>query len=144
MYCKGENMLKRLILFTMILLLSMPAMGMNMRRDDYYYTPPPRLVAPTSETVDLSGKKELEFRWSPHEGRRGTRIYYDFRLYSGYDMLESMLLIKKKIDPSVHRISIESDVFKDKQVYTWSLRQAYSGIYKSDRSIASFEVIKHQ
>ena len=42
------------------------------------YVPNPRLIAPSSDEVRLSGKKKMEFKWSPHEGDRLQRKYYDF------------------------------------------------------------------
>ncbi len=106
------------------------------------YTPVPRLIAPTTEKVVITDVKELEFTWSPHEGRRGNREYYDFRLYQGYRLVEKALIIKRKVDPDVYRTGVSASSFNDGQVYTWSLRQVYDGLHKSARSTASFMVIK--
>lgn len=105
------------------------------------YVPEPRLIEPTTDKVDLSGRKELLFKWSPHEGSSYKRKYYDFRLYKGYNMYESNLIFKKEVAPNQHQLGVSSDIFEDGQVYTWSLRQKYrSG--KSRRSTNSFTVIK--
>ncbi len=138
-------MRKTLALVMIILSLSATAMGRNMFTHDIEnsdFVPQPYLIAPTTETVDLTGKEMLEFKWSPHEGRRIMREYYDFRLYKGYDMLEGTLLVKERVDPGAQQISVKSDLFSDGQIYTWSLRQVYDGIRKSRRSTASFKVIK--
>lgn len=87
------------------------------------HVPPPMLLEPISEVVDLSGKDTLEFRWSPHEGRRAQRRSYDFRLYKGYNMIESTLILKRSVPPGKHRIYLDSGLFESGQIYTWSLRQ---------------------
>lgn len=104
--------------------------------------PEPLLMSPITETVDLSGIKELEFRWSPHEGSLSDRDYYDFRLYKGYDTVETTLILKEKIPPRKYQISLKTDIFEDGQVYTWSLKQVYTGSRKSKKSYQSFKVIK--
>ena len=53
------------------------------------YAPEPRLLSPIAETVDLTEKSVLEFKWSPHEGSRFERKYYDFRLYRGFSMVQA-------------------------------------------------------
>lgn len=106
------------------------------------FVPQPRLISPTEDTVVFTGKATLEFKWSPFEGNRTERLYYDFRLYKGYNMLESTLILKKRLEPNIYEISLKSDIFDDGEVYTWSLRQVYSGTQKSEKNTASFKVIK--
>lgn len=110
----------------------------EVRRDA---VPEPRLLVPKGD-VDLYGKDELEFKWSPHEGDRIQRDYYDFRLYMGYNMVESSLILKKKVLPDEFSVFIKASVFKKGAVYTWSLRQVYTGSVKSRKSYSSFHVIK--
>ena len=108
------------------------------------FVPRPRLLSPSTEEVDLSGKEKLEFKWSPHERVRagsGSR-YFDFRLYKGYQMVEANLLLKERVPGNKHTISLDAGLFEDGQVYTWSLRRVYKGIGKSDRSINTFKIIK--
>jgi hypothetical protein len=100
------------------------------------------LIKPISTEVALKGEKELGFEWSPHEGSLNDRDYYDFRLYRGYDMVESTLIQKKKIPPNVYNISLDAGIFENGNVYTWSLRQIYHDSRKSDKSWHSFKVIK--
>ena len=102
--------------------------------------PQPILKEPVTDKVDLSGKKELIFRWSPHEGNTYQRKYYDFRLYDGYQMIESNLILQNNVSPNQHRFVVSTDMFKLNQVYTWSLRQTYR-VGKSQRSTSSFTVI---
>jgi len=108
----------------------------------YDYAPQPRLISPAKEVVDLTGKDDLEFIWSPHEGRPVSRRYYDFRLYKGREMLESTLIFKERVGPHIHKLSLGSGLFEDSEVYTWSLRQVYYTSGKSLRSSCSFMVIK--
>jgi hypothetical protein len=149
---RGEDRkygMKRLVIATVIFLALVSAVFSRNahaitfgRRVDF--VPQPRLLSPAGEEVDLAGKDKLEFRWSPHENMRpgpGTR-YYDFRLYKGYQMLESTLLLKKRVPGRERGISLEADMFKAGQVYTWSLRNVYKGTGKSDRSASSFKVVK--
>lgn len=103
--------------------------------------PMPRLLYPTKETVDMTGKEMLEFRWSPHEGDRLKRRSYDFRLYRGRDMLESSLVLKKFVSPDMFSLKLKNDLFKDGQVYTWSLRQIYYDSQKSRKASQSFKII---
>jgi len=107
-----------------------------------YRVPVPKLLEPINDVVNLEGKKELLFRWSPHKRpRRGVR-YYDFRLYNGFEMLESTLFRKERISGSVHTFSLNSDQFKAGNVYTWSLKQVARDGRKSNRSFSSFKVLK--
>jgi len=102
--------------------------------------PQPILKEPVTDNLDLSGKTELVFRWSPHEGNTYQRKYYDFRLYEGYQMIEANLILHNNVSPNQHQFVVGTDIFKLNQVYTWSLRQTYrSG--KSQRSTSSFTVI---
>ena len=107
------------------------------------YIPPPRILAPVGEKTDISGKDSIEFVWSPHESRSlGVTRYYDFRIYKGYELLESTLLFKKEILGDEHRIKVNTDIFTPGEVYTLSIRQGYKSMGKSRRSIYSFEVVK--
>jgi len=107
------------------------------------FAPQPVLLQPTTETVDLTGKSTLNFSWSPHEGDVMKRVYYDFRLYKGYDLVQSNLIYKKEVLPQAFSVDISSDTFQAGKVYTWSVRQVYDDLSKSYRSSASFKVIKN-
>jgi hypothetical protein len=111
------------------------------RRD---FAPQPRLRSPVEEVVSLKRQNELTFKWSPHETLRSgsARKYYDFRLYRGYKLVKSGLIFKEKVPGNEHSISLKADLFKDKQIYTWSVRQVYRDGGKSRRSTSSFRVIK--
>jgi hypothetical protein len=104
------------------------------------HIPQPVLKEPITDKVDLSGMSELIFRWSPHEGNISQRKHYDFRLYKGYQMIESNLILQDNVSPNRHQIAVSADTFKVSQVYTWSLRQTYRA-GKSRRSSSSFTVI---
>ena len=115
--------------------------GMGTMRGSYDAVPQPRLLSPVKETVDMTGKEELEFKWSPHEKGGGFREYYDFRLYKGYNMYENTLILKKQVAPDQYSIRLPASVFEEGAVYTWSLRQVYDTA-KSLKSFQSFKVIK--
>jgi hypothetical protein len=106
----------------------------------YGHIPQPILKEPVSDKVDLNGKRELLFRWSSHEGDISQRKWYDFRLYEGYQMVESNLILQQNVLPNKYEITVNSDIFKLNQVYTWSVRQTYR-VGKSQRSTSSFTVI---
>ena len=103
--------------------------------------PQPKIFYPKSENVNLSQQDSLEFKWSSLVGSSTDRRCYDFRLYKGYDFNSDSLIYKKEVSPFKSSWSVESNMFNDGGVYTWTLRQVYlSG--KSDRSIVSFKIHK--
>lgn len=107
------------------------------------YVPQPRLISPRGEKVSLVGKSTLEFIWSPHASRGlGGRRYFDFRIYKGYQMLESTLIFKETVPGGKYKLEVNSDIFEDGQVYTWSLRQGYKTMGKSRRTVHPFIVVK--
>lgn len=103
-----------------------------------------RIIEPRSDIVDLSGKKEFTFKWSPHEGRRYGRKYYDFRIYRGDQALGPNLIYKDKAAPDSIELLLDPGMFKDGQVYTWTIRQVYRSRGKSSRTYNTFEVINKQ
>ena len=114
--------------------------NMHVRNSFSDNIPQPRLIEPVKDKIDLSGAGELVFKWSPHEGNIAQRRYYDFRLYEGYQLVESNLIFQKDVSYNQHQITLNADAFKLNQTYTWSLRQNYrSG--KSRRSTSSFTII---
>lgn len=103
--------------------------------------PEPTLLSPVGETVDLTGKETLEFRWSPFEGRINKRQGYDFRLYKGRRTYAQDEVYKEQVGPDVYHVVLKADMFEDGQVYTWTLRQVYFD-NKSDAAYNSFMVVK--
>ncbi|MDD5595046.1 MAG: hypothetical protein PHY94_02255 [Candidatus Omnitrophica bacterium] len=102
--------------------------------------PEPRLIFPITETVVLTGKNDLEFKWG---GEYAVTVdYYDFRLYKGYNTVEANLILKKQIPSDITTTKISADTFTDAEVYTWVLKQVSLGGQKSDASFDSFKVIK--
>lgn len=134
--------MKILTVLLIALLIAAPAVargGLSAVRDGGY-VPAPRLIAPTTSEVNLEGKDSLVFEWSPHEGDPLVRDYYDFRLYKGYSLIESALVCKEKVPADTWKYAVKTDLFQDREVYTWSLRQVYTGSKKSARSTSSFRV----
>ena len=107
----------------------------------YNSLPEPRLRCPIHETVVLTGKDSLEFKWWIDVV--GLRKFI-LKIYKGYNMYVANLIHKEDLSPDISSVMIKSDLFEDGQVYTWSLIQiSYAG-FKSDRSFNSFKVIKEQ
>ena len=141
MYMKKFGLVVFIVGVLAVLGVYAQSMGIGSRRMADY-VPKPVLVYPVTDKVVLTGKSALEFKWSPHEGRLFGRRCYDFRLYRGYDMVESTLIFKTKVPGARHMLDVNSDLFENSHVYTWSLRQVYRGTGKSRRSFQSFRVIK--
>jgi len=105
-----------------------------------FNTPPqPHLLYPISDKIVLTGKDSLEFRWWNDFSGVG---HFIFKIYKGYNMYASDLLYKQDLPPDASSIKIKSELFKDEQVYTWSLVMVSSGGQKSDKGFSSFKIIK--
>lgn len=101
--------------------------------------PEPRLLYPTSDKVVLKGSASLEFKWM----REFSDIdHYEFRLYKGYNMYASNLILKQTVSADSDSFKAGSELFQDNQVYTWSLIQVSTAGQKSDRSFNAFTVVK--
>jgi hypothetical protein len=101
--------------------------------------PPPRLIEPATDIVDIDGKQSLEFKWSPHEGDPAKREYYDFRLYKGGQAFAAALIYKARIPRNAWCIYVKADLFETGAIYTCALRQVYAGL-KSRRTFQTFKV----
>jgi hypothetical protein len=92
------------------------------------------------DNTDISGKKEVEFRWSP-EGDRASFDYYDFRLYKGSQTYESGLILKKQVPEGQTHTFVDAATFENGQTYAWSIRQV-GGSKKGRSSHAVFKALK--
>jgi len=101
--------------------------------------PAPRLLYPIYDTVVLKGNTPLEFRWLNDYVWTG---HFIFKLYKGYNMYASGLILKQDVSPEESGIKIDSGLFSDGQVYTWSLVTVGFDGQKSDKSFNSFKVIR--
>ncbi len=136
---------KTVILITAVLLLFSGSfclagtLSVNLNNGPFNQPPEPRLRYPISETAVLAAGEPLEFEWwNYEEGIRG----YTIRIYKGYNMYASALIHKEDLPSGASSVKIDSSMFEDGQVYTWSLNcVSYAG-YKSDRSFNSFKVVK--
>ena len=142
---KRVRMILKLILIAVMLTANISCFGAQVwagstRLQDY--VPRPELLAPVSDNVDLRGQKELVFRWSSHKRPRKGVKSYDFRLYNGFEMLESTLIHKELIPGLTYGIVLNADQFTGGNVYTWSLKQIAQDGKKSERSFSSFKVLK--
>ncbi len=101
------------------------------------------MLYPITDEVDPTRKGELEFRWDQFPGQIFKRNYYEFCLYKGYGQYEDDIILKKRVPLNAYSFTVNADIFKDGEVYTWSLRQVYNTIaFKSDASYDSFTVVK--
>ncbi len=140
--------MKKMLWILLVLLLAAPAfaderIGLSANvGGSLSHVPEPRLISPTSEQVDLTGKSSLLFEWSPFEGDITRRDYYDFRIYKGYNRVEANLIFKDKVFKSAYKIDLNANRFEDGQIYTWSVRQVYMNGSKSRKATSSFKAIK--
>lgn len=100
----------------------------------------PRLMSPTTEDIDLSGKDNLEFRWQ----RPGPQFlnYLEFKVYKGYQTIDTTLLVKNNYPGNQYPIYVPSSTFEAGQVYSWTMRYVLSTGQKSRRTSATFTVVK--
>lgn len=133
-----------LILFCLIGLLAIPAFAFEIGRGINSFTegpPPPRLLAPIGETIDLTGKDTLEFRWIWDNA--AVLDGYEFRVFKGRDTTQANLIYKTGLSRDTSSLAMEADRFENGQVYTWTLKAVSLGGQKSDPSSNSFRVIKN-
>ncbi len=104
------------------------------------FSPGPKLLYPTTDDIDLSGKDYLEFRWERTD--LTMTDYYDFRLYKGYNNIAQNLILKQRFPSDKYLIRIPASQFDKGQVYTWVLVQVFLGGNKSGKSYSSFKIIK--
>jgi len=138
---------KRIAVIAMVVVFSCGALSFGesfsftMDEGAFNTCPEPRLRYPIYETAILTGDDPLEFKWwNDVTGIRG----FIFKIYKGYNMYAENLIHKEDLPSEASSVKIESDLFEDARVYTWSLvRVSFAG-YKSDRSFNSFKVIKEK
>lgn len=127
------------ISLSFILLFACLAPASNARFGFENEPPAPRLLHPIYDTVTLTGNSPLEFRW--FNDYAGTD-HFIFKLYKGYNVSGPNLIYEQNIPSGESARKIETDLFKDGQIYTWSLvRVGFDG-KKSDKSFNSFKVIR--
>jgi len=136
---------KRVVLITAVLILLASQSGLagtvdlTLGSGSLDTFPAPRLRYPINETAVLTGNDPLEFKWWNDFTEASG---YTFKLYQGYNMYAANLIYREDLPADVSSVKVSSDLFKDGQVYTWSLiRISFRG-YKSDRSFNSFRVIR--
>ena len=60
----------------------------------------------------------------------------------GTDIVESDLMLKKRIIGNKYKLVLPVKLFDDKFVYTWSLKLCYKSLGKSAQSSTTFQVVK--
>jgi len=101
--------------------------------------PGEKLLYPTTNDISLTGKDYLEFRWLRTDLEKTD--YFDFRLYKGYNTVESSRIFKKRFSSDVYPIEIPASLFEKGQVYSWVLVQVFYDGRKGDKSASSFKII---
>jgi len=117
------------------------AVSITLESGVYSYVPEPRLRYPISDTVFLEADEPLEFSWWNDSSQ--TRIF-TIKIYKGYNMYAGNLIYKNDIPPGDSSVKVDSALFVDGQVYTWSLIRVSLAGYKSDKSFNSFKVIREK
>ncbi len=125
-----------MVLFSINAAAAYMGLGGNMYND----RPPVDLFSPITNDIDLSGKADLEFKWRRINLTRTD--HYLLKIYNGYDMLESTLILKQEIKVDQYPVTIPAKTFELNKTYTWSLVQVYSDGSKSDKSSSPFTIIK--
>lgn len=138
----------RLVVYLIIIAALLPLTASAQRSLNYTdvgqsdSVPSPRILQPYLDTYDLTGKSQLVFKWSPHEGNQTQRDHYDFRLYKGAQALGPARIYKTRTPPRQWSLALDAGMFEDGQVYTCVLRQVYTGSIRSWPSYQTFKVIK--
>jgi hypothetical protein len=105
----------------------------------------PTLVAPLTETVDISGLEKLEFRWKPADVPFDVFCYL-FSIYQSTDMSQKNEVYSDQVSGLDTSTEVSSDNFEDGGVYTWVVKEVNntpsSSLIFSDPVYASFKIIK--
>ena len=102
------------------------------------FVPGPTLLYPTADHTKISGKDFLELRWERTDWI--DTEHYIFKLYKGYILGESDLVMRMDVPESAYPIKVPVEKLQINQVYTWSLQQVLLGGLKSDRSFSTFKI----
>lgn len=139
MYCKKIVIIAAVLFLFSGVVSFAGAISFTLNNGAFDNLPEPRLKYPIGETAILTGDDPLEFKWwNDVVGISG----FTLKIYKGYNMYAANLIHKEDLSPDASSVKINSNLFIDGQIYTWSLiRVSYTG-YKSDRSFNSFKVIK--
>jgi len=106
------------------------------------WTPPePEFLYPMGDSVDLTGKDALEFKWIVRDPV--TASYTDFRIYKTYQDYAANLIMKVEAPAGPRSsYSVKADTFQNGEVYTCVIRVVTNGGKKSNPVYASFKVKK--
>jgi len=108
-----------------------------------YIIYPPTLVSPKDETVDITGKEKLEFRWKPYESPYYVYCFL-LRIYRGSDMTQKNEVYSEQVSGLDTSTEVSTDRFKDGETYTWVIKQVNNGppLFFSDPAIGTFAIVK--
>ncbi|MFA5147905.1 MAG: hypothetical protein WC491_02105 [Candidatus Omnitrophota bacterium] len=103
--------------------------------------PKPRIIAPC-DTVDITGKSTIEFKWYSYMRATAAKGgYFDLRIFKGTDMYESNMIFKQQVDPQKSSIEVDAKLFEPGQAYSWQIRQVKYDLRKSDWAYETFKMV---
>lgn len=104
--------------------------------------PQPRIIEPC-DTVDLTGKSTVEFKWYSYMRATAAKGgYFDLRIFKGTDMYESNMIFKQQIDSQKSSVDVDSKLFESGQTYSWEIRQVKYDLRKSNWVYETFKTVK--
>lgn len=104
--------------------------------------PKPRIIAPC-DTVDITDKSTIEFKWYSYERATAAKGgYFDLRIFKGTNMYEANMIFKQQVDSQKNSIEVDAKLFEPGQTYSWQIRQVKYDLRKSDWVHETFKVIK--
>lgn len=127
------------LILAVFILAANPSFGRGILDQVDGFRPAVDLLYPVTHDIDLTGKATLQFRWRQTD--LAQTGHYEFRLYKGYDTLESTMILKRDISRDALPFELPAGNFESNQVYTWSLRQVYLSGAKNDIAQSSFKII---
>jgi len=137
------NVKKVLILMAYVLLIYLPLSASSSERACSLIASgsiaEPRLLYPIKDTVVLTGDF-LEFKWLNDPIWVRT---YILKLYKGYNMYSQYLIHSEIVSSDIASLKVDTALFQDNAVYTWSLAAVSLNGAKSDKSYNSFKVEKN-
>jgi hypothetical protein len=133
-----KRFIKGLLLMVFLLSMTYSVFAFGFART-FDQLPAPDLIEPHGETVNLTGKDSLEFKWWVID-LINVR-FCEFRLYKGYAAGDNLIYKESVYAPS-HSIEVKADLFEDGQNYTWVVYEVGSDGTKGDKSFSSFRAVK--
>ena len=100
----------------------------------------PHLIYPAGEEAVLDQKQDqLEFKWlNTYNDIR----YFIFKIYKGYETTARTLIEEQKPGAHADSLRINTDIFENGQVYTWTLTPVAINGDKGNKSFNAFKFVR--